>query len=299
MSLKGNLQDFSLPDLLKIIEQGKKNGVLLIRCPGIQEGNIFFLEGEIKHASLDNFDGETAIYSLFHVNNGDFNFIEGEKVDKTTITSNLDQIIKEGLDRVDKWKKLTELSPVMSIWSKIKIIKEDWLSSSHGILEQKILNTISTNADRELTLGDLVNFLTEDIIFIGNSMEKLLDSGIIDISGQEDMVLYNLFLHVVNTLFKEFTSISGIKLNSEFKNKIKKIIEENKWDLIPGEEAISGNKTFFSTHQNPQLVYKNFLKELTGIINPIYGENFTERVIKDISESLPNSTKSMLKNLIT
>lgn len=298
MTLKGNLKDFSLPDLLKIIEQSKKTGMLSIKCPGIQEGNIYFLEGKIKHASVDNLDGEKAIYNLFHVDNGDFDFLEEKNFDKITITSNLDEIIKEGLDQLDKWKKLTELSPLMTIWSRIKIIKKDYLSFNLGIIEQKILNMI-LKSDRELTLGELTNLLEEDIILIGKSIDKLLDMGIIDVCVQEDIMLYNLFLHIVNTFLKDFTSISGIKLNVEFKNKINDIIQKNKWDLILENETISGNKTFFSKHSNPQEVYKGFLKELINIINPIYGENFSERIIKNLSESIPNSARSMLKNLIT
>jgi hypothetical protein len=56
MALKGNLRDFSITQLLNLINLARKTGTLSIEATG-QQAQIWFKEGQLVFASLGNHDG--------------------------------------------------------------------------------------------------------------------------------------------------------------------------------------------------------------------------------------------------
>ncbi|HID63352.1 MAG TPA: DUF4388 domain-containing protein [Anaerolineae bacterium] len=59
MALKGNLRDFSTTQLLNLINLARKTGALTIQAQGTS-ARLFFREGKLIHASLDDQDGHLA-----------------------------------------------------------------------------------------------------------------------------------------------------------------------------------------------------------------------------------------------
>ena len=64
MELIGSLEDFSLPDVFRIIEQSNKTGLLKIIFKD-QEGSIYFENGRIIHSKCVKLEGEKSIYYFF------------------------------------------------------------------------------------------------------------------------------------------------------------------------------------------------------------------------------------------
>lgn len=52
MALEGNLKDFSLPDMFRLLDSGSKSGTLHATSGGV-EGIVCFREGQIFYASID------------------------------------------------------------------------------------------------------------------------------------------------------------------------------------------------------------------------------------------------------
>ncbi len=108
--LAGTLTDFSLPDIIQLISSGRRNGRLVIRSDG-REGSIYFIEGEIVHAILEDIKGEEAVYRLFDFFEGDFEFENDISTDKRTVSTRNDRLIFSGIRRIDEWRELRKEIP--------------------------------------------------------------------------------------------------------------------------------------------------------------------------------------------
>ncbi len=117
MALEGTLQDFSLPDIIQLISLGRKSGAVLLTGPDDERGSIYFRQGRVASATLDDMLPQDAIYTFFTWNNGSFSFAEGIEPPDTAIplTQTNESIIMEGTRRADEWQLLRELVPSLDI----------------------------------------------------------------------------------------------------------------------------------------------------------------------------------------
>ena len=60
MALKGNLKDFSVTQILNLINQSRKTGVLHLSSSGAAEAKLYFREGMLIDASLEGQNAELA-----------------------------------------------------------------------------------------------------------------------------------------------------------------------------------------------------------------------------------------------
>jgi hypothetical protein len=77
VELRGNLKDFSLPDIIQLLGFGRKTGVLQVDgADGTADGAaaLYFEEGSVVHAECFETEGEEAVYRLFRVPQGEFRF---------------------------------------------------------------------------------------------------------------------------------------------------------------------------------------------------------------------------------
>lgn len=63
MALKGSLHDFSLSQILNLINLAKKTGVLTIECPG-QSAQVYFREGKLAYAQVGPEESDLATILL-------------------------------------------------------------------------------------------------------------------------------------------------------------------------------------------------------------------------------------------
>jgi hypothetical protein len=66
MALKGNLRDFTITQLLNLVNLAQKTGTLVIRGSG-EEAKVIFKEGKLTHALLSN--GESSLSAILHKSN--------------------------------------------------------------------------------------------------------------------------------------------------------------------------------------------------------------------------------------
>ncbi|MFH0926785.1 MAG: DUF4388 domain-containing protein [bacterium] len=114
MAIKGRLEELSLFDILQLPNFTKKTGLLLVRNRD-EVGRVYFKEGEIIHAVLNDLIDQEAIFSLFGWRSGEFELVIGEKSPKETIKMPLQHIILEVVRRHDEQregkKKESETAP--------------------------------------------------------------------------------------------------------------------------------------------------------------------------------------------
>jgi len=104
----GFLTDFSVLDLIQILDVSQKSGVLFLRFSEAI-GEIRFNEGEIMSAELTFADGTTladeeAVYRMIDTAEGTFRFEQGAVDHRKTVRSNNATILMEGCRRQDEKK---------------------------------------------------------------------------------------------------------------------------------------------------------------------------------------------------
>lgn len=69
--VSGSLQEMALPDLIQMIANGRKNGILRVRN-GTSEGELMFQDGSIHDARFGELSRAEAVYELLRLTDGDF-----------------------------------------------------------------------------------------------------------------------------------------------------------------------------------------------------------------------------------
>lgn len=90
----GKLGDVTVLDILQLLANGKKTGILLI-SDGTLEGNVYYKRGQIFNAELGQVKGEDAIYDMIYWEDGFFKFAQGDIPPHIEITSPTAKIISK------------------------------------------------------------------------------------------------------------------------------------------------------------------------------------------------------------
>ncbi|MCJ7499061.1 DUF4388 domain-containing protein [bacterium] len=83
--LTGTLGEFSLADIIQLINMGGKSGKLTLWYGSSGEGSLYFECGFVVHASRGSLEGEAAAQSLVALDGGTFKFTPGETPSKKTV----------------------------------------------------------------------------------------------------------------------------------------------------------------------------------------------------------------------
>jgi DNA-binding PadR family transcriptional regulator len=120
MTLQDNLQDFHLPDLIKLIESGRHSGTLVITAGPIHR-SITFDQGQ-PHCAASNVNGKPVedaeqvmrdIYQLFRWQEGEFTFDQRgcPQIGCHLLSISTDNLILESARRLDNWNIIQRIVP--------------------------------------------------------------------------------------------------------------------------------------------------------------------------------------------
>jgi hypothetical protein len=101
VELRGNLKDFTLPDIIQLVGFGRKTGVLQVEYPG-DEAALYFENGDVIHAEAAGTRGEEAVFSLFRVSHGEFRFRTGVPSPDRTIAMGPTNLVMEAARLLDE-----------------------------------------------------------------------------------------------------------------------------------------------------------------------------------------------------
>ncbi len=188
MALKGDLQDFSLKDILELLNKEKKTGILNVSFAeeGIKsEILLYFQQGNIVSAVLGEISGVAVIDKLASVSRGQFEFLPKENLQlKHLLQLNFNDVLKRYKESANKWQPLKKLFPSLTTKimlsekgnDKIEFSKSEWkiiTSIGNGVTIENIINT--------LHIGEL-----ELLVLLKNLKEK----AVIEVSKSEDTENY-------------------------------------------------------------------------------------------------------------
>jgi DNA-binding PadR family transcriptional regulator len=151
MTLQGNLHDFDLPNLMKLIEFGQHGGTLrvasgrMIRSITFQNGQPHCVASQTNGIPEENPDKiMDDVYHLFRWQEGDFTFDQRgcPQVGCRLLTITTDTLILEGARRLDNWDIIQRIVPSSDSLFESCNISEDSETPMLTEDETRILNLV-------------------------------------------------------------------------------------------------------------------------------------------------------------
>ncbi len=109
MALEGQLQDFSINDIISLVSLQKQTGAAEIEGPlngRPTTGRLYFRGGSVCHASLLRLPPLEAALSFFIYEEGNFRFLQGVTSDREELHISNEMLIMQGINRADQWKEI-------------------------------------------------------------------------------------------------------------------------------------------------------------------------------------------------
>lgn len=103
----GQIPLFTPEGMVQLLEANKMTGELEFQGP-YGSAKVYFDEGRIVHADFIGIEGAEAIYLLFAVREGSFEFRSGVQAPAETIQSSASMLLLEGMRMMDETKALLE-----------------------------------------------------------------------------------------------------------------------------------------------------------------------------------------------
>ena len=102
MAITGRLQELSLPTLIEMICTEQRKTALVVRHERLEEGVLFFEDGEIVHARVGSLVGADAVYHLLQWQNGAFHLGDQVRIPRRTINRPWRYLVLEGMKNHDE-----------------------------------------------------------------------------------------------------------------------------------------------------------------------------------------------------
>src|SRR2546423_3286613 len=99
--VRGNLSQMNVIDLMQSLEMGRKSCQLSLANEG-EKCVVFFVEGQVKHATYGSLVGDEAVFKVLRWTGGNFELDFEGKTDKETTQLNTQGLLMEGLRLLDE-----------------------------------------------------------------------------------------------------------------------------------------------------------------------------------------------------
>ncbi len=99
---EGNLQDFSLAEIVQLLNLNQRSGTLHVEAE--LSGDIVFENGNMVFAKFGEHEGEDAIYKAVPQKDGQFHFVPGEKKANPNIEGSTMNVLLEACRQADESK---------------------------------------------------------------------------------------------------------------------------------------------------------------------------------------------------
>jgi CheY-like chemotaxis protein len=99
--VRGNLSQMNVIDLMQSLEMGRKSCQLSLSNDG-EKCEVFFVEGQVKHATYGSLVGDAAVFKVLRWTGGNFQLDFEGKTDKETTQLNTQGLLMEGLRLLDE-----------------------------------------------------------------------------------------------------------------------------------------------------------------------------------------------------
>ena len=180
MALHGDLSDFTLVDLIQLIDLGRKTGAVEIhgqRRAERLDGWLYFNEGKICAAQLGSIGGEEAAYTFFTCTAGPFTLHEQGALPAPNIHVSNEVVIMEGVQRQDEWLALADRMPPKAL---VPRLVANPRSSGREINLEADKWRVLTLINGKNTVGEIVRLAGLGDFATCKILIELMDAGLID-----------------------------------------------------------------------------------------------------------------------
>ncbi len=206
MALEGNIENFTLIDVLTLISNSKKSGILYIEGKRMEEditGEIYLSNGKIVDAKSGTSKGDDAFFQIVLLDKGKFSFKPQEINIPLTITKNLESLLMEAMRMKEEteeiYKKIPSLDLNLEInptppTNEIVLTNEEW----------QILNlfTSSTKIKDAIKKIDIPELKILKIIY------SLISVGLLK---KEEIISREITYDLINKIYSYMDKLLGIK----------------------------------------------------------------------------------------
>jgi len=109
--VRGNLSQMNVIDLMQSLEMGRKSCQLSLNNEG-EKCEVFFVEGQVKHATYGTLLGDEAVFKVLRWTGGNFELNFEGKTDQETTKLNTQGLLMEGLRLLDESQRDGGAEPV-------------------------------------------------------------------------------------------------------------------------------------------------------------------------------------------
>jgi hypothetical protein len=109
--VRGNLSQMNVIDLMQSLEMGRKSCQLKLNNEG-EKCEVFFVEGQVKHATYGSLLGDEAVFKVLRWTGGNFELNFEGKTDQETTKLNTQGLLMEGLRLLDESQRDGGAEPV-------------------------------------------------------------------------------------------------------------------------------------------------------------------------------------------
>lgn len=99
--VRGNLSQMNVIDLMQSLEMGRKSCQLSLSNEG-EKCEVFFVEGQVKHATYGSLVGDEAVFKVLRWTGGNFQLNFEGKTNQETTQLNTQGLLMEGLRLLDE-----------------------------------------------------------------------------------------------------------------------------------------------------------------------------------------------------
>ena len=168
---EGKISDFQLTDLIQLLCLGRQTNSLHFEKDGMH-GAIYFEDGDIVHAEVEQLEGEEAFYEILSWEGGEFHLQKGDKAPRETIFKSWQNLLLEGLRRLDELRARTanvddkisenQKQIILVLENQLKI-RGTWLVA---ILDQSgfvIASAVHPQKKEKLSVSDIIPIVSKFI----------------------------------------------------------------------------------------------------------------------------------------
>lgn len=218
MPLAGTLHDLSISSLIQIFCLERKTTRLLVRRPH-EAGFIYFVQGEVWHASAGQLNGVDAVTYILSWQFGEFHTLGNEEaVPERTIRQRWDALLMEGMKWLDERKAAPPTAkPVPLLSAKQRKFEEalaEKMLSSLSELEQIFCRLFDENSRRhpKVALEVLLQIANQTVALFFEALHKTPLNASIRRAAQRTLVTHFAWLPVS----KDGKSLDAAQLLQDF-----------------------------------------------------------------------------------
>ncbi|MBN1150725.1 DUF4388 domain-containing protein [candidate division WOR-3 bacterium] len=176
-ALSGKLTDFEIPTILQFIKMSNKNGILKISSAKTN-GEIHFKDSSIVYAiDGDENSGEVALFNLFQLKDGAFEFVPSENILNSHFDLPIDNAYQSLQSQLKEWEEITRAIPDLNL--------SVGLISDPAVKEVKITPPqwiIAAQVDNLKSLKDLSASTGFSQLETAKIVYSLIQNGLVEVS---------------------------------------------------------------------------------------------------------------------